>query len=71
MWAQKRKLKEKEKNKTTYMITRKYVEVQVLKVSKTEYKRNINVMIVISNLDLLVVVITVHLMPNAYYATKL
>jgi hypothetical protein len=43
------------------------MEVQVLQVSKMKYKVNINMMTVISNLDLLMLVITVHLMPNVFY----
>jgi hypothetical protein len=39
----------------------------IFQVSKTNYKRNVNMMTAICNLDLRISVILVHLMPSAYY----
>jgi hypothetical protein len=62
--AQNGKFKDKEQSKTNYTITRKQMELQVFQVLEKNYKSNVNMVTGISNSDLHVLVIPLHLMPS-------
>jgi hypothetical protein len=70
-WLKAGSLKKEENAREGKIHDKKTNELQKLQVSKTNCKRNVNMMMAISNSDLCVLEIPVGLMSSVYYVTKL